>query len=331
MDQRSDIYSLGMVLFEFLTGEGPFTQKGSYSALPVLIELMAMERTRTVPSARQKRSDVPWSLESILRKCLLPDPAQRYQQASHLALDLRRFLEDQPLRFAPELSRVECVGKWFRRHPRLTSSVTVAVIAAVLLAGVAWSLAGIRRNLEATQGQLDSARDGERKRAFEEGTRRALCLVNTTADMQDHLRQGSKACRDALALYGVLGGEDWQQRPDWKRLDAEDRLRLGEDARELLLLLAWTEVRQAPGNAALDRRWRCWNGRRPSKTCRPRGRCGRTGPSTSTAAATAPRRGPRGSGRAASVPLASATATCWPPATRATAVMPRPSPSWTRR
>ena len=253
VDQRSDIYSLGMVLFEFLTGEGPFTQKGSYSALPVLIELMAMERTRTVPSARQKRSDVPWSLESILRKCLLPDPAQRYQQASHLALDLRRFLEDQPLRFAPELSRVERVGKWFRRHPRLTSSVTVAAVAAALLAGVAWSLAGIRRNLEATQGQLASARDGERKRAFEEGTQRALCLVNTTADMQDHLRQGSKACRDALALYGVLANEDWQQRPDWTRLGAEDRLLLGEDARELLLLLAWTEVRASPGSAALDR------------------------------------------------------------------------------
>jgi serine/threonine protein kinase/Flp pilus assembly protein TadD len=253
VDHRSDIYALGMVLFELLTGEGPFTQKGSYSALPVLIELMAMERTRTVPSARQARSDVPWSLESILRKCLVPNPAERYQQAAHLALDLRRFLEDQPLRYAPELSRVERVRKWFRRHPRLTSSVTVAAVAAALLAGVAWSLSGIRRNLEATQTQLEIARAQERKRAFEAGTQRALCLVNTTVEMQDHLGQGRKACREALNLYGILDAPYWQQRPEWARLDDEDRLRLGEDARELLLLLAWTVVRQSPGQAGLDR------------------------------------------------------------------------------
>jgi tetratricopeptide (TPR) repeat protein len=253
VDHRSDIYSLGMVLFEFLTGEGPFSQKGSYSALPVLIELMAMERSRTVPSARAKRDDVPWSLESILRKCLLPDPSQRYQQASQLALDLRRFLEDQPLRYAPELSRVERVRKWFRRHPRLTSSVTVATVAAGLLAGVAWSLTGIRRNLEAAQEQLETAQAAERKRAFEAGTQRALCLVNTTADMQDHLRQGSKACRDTLALYGVLDRANWQERPEWRRLEPEDRLRLGEDTRELLLLLAWTVVRESPAKEGLGR------------------------------------------------------------------------------
>src|SRR5947209_7491337 len=102
VDHRSDIYSLGMVLFEMLTGQGPFSQKGSYSALPVLIELMAMERTQATASVRQRRPDVPWALESIVRKCLAADPARRYQHAGHLAADLRRFLEDLPLKYAPE-------------------------------------------------------------------------------------------------------------------------------------------------------------------------------------------------------------------------------------
>src|SRR5262249_49593510 len=155
----------------------PFTQKGSYSALPVLIELMAMERTRAVPSARRLRTDVPWGLESILRKCLMPDPDQRYQQASHLATDLRRFLEDQPLKHAPELSGVEQVEKWVRRHPRLTSSMTVALFAAVVLAGVTVSLMGIRQHLAATQAQLVAAQAEARRRAFEEWTQRAVCLV----------------------------------------------------------------------------------------------------------------------------------------------------------
>src|SRR5260370_32573883 len=107
-----------MVLFEFLTGEGPFTHKGGYSALPVLIELMAMERMRAVPSARQKRPDIPWSLESILRKRLQPNPAQRYQQPAHLAADLRRFLQDQPLHYATQLTRSHRVRTRFPRAPR---------------------------------------------------------------------------------------------------------------------------------------------------------------------------------------------------------------------
>jgi tetratricopeptide (TPR) repeat protein len=254
VDCRSDVYSLGMVLFELLTGQSPFTQKGSYSALPVVVELMALERSRTVPSARRKRKDIPWGLESILRKCLMPDPAQRYQHAGHLAADLRRFLEDQPLRYAPELSRAERVRKWFRRHPRLTSSVTVAAVAAVLLAGVACGLVGLQQHLAATQRQLEASQAQERKRAFEGGTQSALCLINTTADMQDHLLRGQQVCRETLGLYGVLDRDDWQQQPAWQRLEPEERQRLGEDVRELLILLAWTEVRFALDDADTERK-----------------------------------------------------------------------------
>ena len=66
-----------------------------------MIEAMAVQRSQAAPSLRQYRPDAPWSLESILRKCLAPQPDQRYQQAEHLAEDLRRFQEDRPLKFAP--------------------------------------------------------------------------------------------------------------------------------------------------------------------------------------------------------------------------------------
>src|SRR5215469_11164342 len=92
VDRRADVYSLGMVLFEMLAGESPFDQSASYAPLPALIEAMAVERGRGVPSLRKKRPDVPWGLESIARKCLMPDPERRYQRAEELAEDLRRFL-----------------------------------------------------------------------------------------------------------------------------------------------------------------------------------------------------------------------------------------------
>src|SRR5262249_57917514 len=106
---------------------------GSYSPAMPLIVAMALERSRCSPSMRAERPEVPWGLESILRMCLAPEPSQRYQQAGHLAEDLRRFLENRPLRHAPELSRAERVRKWMRRHPRLTSSARVAGGAAPLL------------------------------------------------------------------------------------------------------------------------------------------------------------------------------------------------------
>src|SRR5262249_49857994 len=101
VDQRADVYGLGMVLYEMLTGCRPFDQSGSYSPMPALIEAMAVERARSTPSLREHRNDVPWSLESIIRKCLAPNLQDRYQKAAHLAEDLRRFLEDRPLAYAP--------------------------------------------------------------------------------------------------------------------------------------------------------------------------------------------------------------------------------------
>ncbi len=254
VDERADVYSLGMVLYEMLTGCNPFDQSGSYSPLVPLIQAMALERGRTAPSLRLKRPDLPWGLESIVRKCLAPQPAARYQRAEHLAEDLRRFLDDRPLKHAPELSTAERARKWLRRHPRVTSSGTVGVAAAVLLAVAGLALAGVRQHLVSARQQLAVLQSEERRRAYEAGTVRALCLVNTTTDVADHLRQGQAVCAETLGLYGVLDRDDWQQGADWRRLSDDDRRRLAEDTRELLLLLAWAKVKNAPSDAEAGRK-----------------------------------------------------------------------------
>jgi tetratricopeptide (TPR) repeat protein len=250
VDHRADVYALGMVLFEMLAGHSPFEQSASYTPLPLLIEAMALERGRTTPSLRLVRKDVPWSLESITRRCLAPDPNQRYQRAEHLAADLRCFLTDQPLRHAPELSLVERSRKWMRRHPRLSSAASVAGAAAVLLLAAGVALASVRSHLADTRDQLAASQAQDRKRAFEEGVVRAHFLVNTTIELRDHLREGSAVCRQTLNLYGVLERADWQEHPDWRRLAPDDRQRLAEDVRELLLLLAGARVRLAPEDRA---------------------------------------------------------------------------------
>jgi serine/threonine protein kinase/tetratricopeptide (TPR) repeat protein len=246
----ADIYSLGMVLYEMLAGCSPFDHSGSYSVLPLLIQTMAVERSCTRPSLRQHRSDVPWSLDSIGRKCLDPDPSKRYQRAEHLAEDLRCFLDDRPLKYAPELSRVERVRKWVRRHPGLTSSSSVAATFVLLLVALGGSTLAIQGHLAKTRAQLLVVQAQDRLRAYVEGARRALCLVNTTTDLHDHLREGLAVCEKTLALYGILEPDPWRQPPDWHHLEADDRQQVAATTRELLLMLAWARARIAAGNKA---------------------------------------------------------------------------------
>jgi tetratricopeptide (TPR) repeat protein len=241
VDHRADIYSLGMVLFEMLAGQSPFDQSASYSPIPVVLEAMALERGRTVPSLRQRRPDIPWSLESIVHMCLAPDPACRYQRAEHLADDLRCFLEDRPLRHAPELSRFDRARKWARRHPRLTWAGSVALVAILLLGTLGAILATTRQELETAQAR-------ERQQTFQNRADQALCLVNTETEVGHHLAQGQAACEQALNLYQVLRRDDWQDQADWRGLAEDDRQRLAEYVRELLLALAWARVQNNPGD-----------------------------------------------------------------------------------
>ena len=241
VDERSDVYGLGMVLFEMITGHNPFESAASYSPIPILVEAMAAERSRSIPSLRQLRDDVPWGLESIVRKCLQPDATQRYQRADELAEDLNRFLDDRSLQFAPELSRVEQIQKWTRRHPKFASSAAVTIAASLLLS-LGWlALSGTQARLSAAQARVvetEGAEARELAQRFERGTLKALCLVNTHSELKEHSEEGRQVCEETLGLFGILDDPEWQSRSTWQRLTATEQHKLAEDARELLMLLA---------------------------------------------------------------------------------------------
>lgn len=124
-DCRSDIYSIGVILFELLTGERPF--RGN---VRMLIHQVIHEDP---PSPRQLNHAIPKDLDTICLKCLQKSPAARYQRAADLADDLDRFLKGEPVRARP-VGRTEKVFRWCRRNPLVAS---LSSIAALLVIGVA--------------------------------------------------------------------------------------------------------------------------------------------------------------------------------------------------
>ncbi len=122
----TDIYALGVILYETLTGRVPFFG-GS------LLETLAKIRDQPVIPPRQLRADIPRDLETICLKCLEKDPRLRYPHAAALANDLRRFRTGLPITARPA-SAAEHIWRWCRRKPG------IAVLATLLLASVTLGL-----------------------------------------------------------------------------------------------------------------------------------------------------------------------------------------------
>src|SRR5262249_30450875 len=124
-----DVYALGAVLYELLTGRPPFLAESDYDTLLLVVKDDPLALRRLQPK-------VPRDLETICLKSLAKAPGQRYQTAAELAEDLRRWLTGEPILARPVSRWVRAV-KWARRRPAvaglLAGMMTVAALGFVLI------------------------------------------------------------------------------------------------------------------------------------------------------------------------------------------------------
>ncbi len=211
----ADVYALGAILYELLTGRPPFQGATTYDTLTQVLH------QEPVPPARLQPT-TPRDLETVCLKCLRKEPGRRYPSAADLADDLRRFLAGEPVRARP-VGPWERGWKWARRRPAWAALLAVSAAAVLTLAAVVGVYTGhlhaARRQAEAHAEQAGRERDratAQRRRA-DANFRRARRAVDQmlTRVSQERLRNvpqmapvRKQLLEEALAFYEDFAREE---------------------------------------------------------------------------------------------------------------------------
>ncbi len=187
VDARSDIYSLGVLLFEMLTGGLPFQGR------PHLLLRQVIHNDP--PAPRSLNQAIPLDLENICLKCIQKNPAHRYSSAQELDNDLRLFQDGLPISARP-VSRLSRAGKWCRRNRTGAALLCGTCLFAVLM--VAFSVVYVSR---------EARFRSEREKVLEQLRTAIVAKDNALADALKQATEARLARQSAIASQGFLADQ----------------------------------------------------------------------------------------------------------------------------
>ncbi|MEM7453861.1 MAG: serine/threonine-protein kinase [Planctomycetota bacterium] len=193
-DRRTDIYSLGVILFRLVTGELPF--RGTTAAL--LNQVIQDEP----PSPRKFNARIERDLETICLKCLQKNPDSRFETAEELALELERYLNAEPIQSRP-VGTIDRIVRWSRRRPALAGALGLAF--AIFVAG----------STVATLLSIEASRESRKAAAAVETANRRIYAADMNRVQQAVARGNRIEALGLLRKYLPVEGATDQRQIEW--------------------------------------------------------------------------------------------------------------------
>ena len=249
VDQRTDVYSLGITLYELLTFRPAFAGENR----EVLLRQIAEEDP---PAPRKVNGAIPRDLETIVLKAIDKEPARRYVTAQEMADDLQRFLANEPIQ-ARRPSVVEYVAKWMRRHRSLVRTGMVSCLA-ILAISVTSALLVYRayerekaehaiaeQNADEAEKNYQIARDAIRQMLASVSDEELVKNPEIGAIRRHLLKDAAAFCADVMQRSPQNVGADIHELLASRYLDLEDYENAIAEATKCIQL-----VRGTPSEAA---------------------------------------------------------------------------------
>jgi WD40 repeat protein len=237
----TDVYALGAILYQCLTGGPPFRAPSSADTLQQVLSVEPVAPSRLQPK-------LPRDLETICLKCLQKDPARRYTSAIELAEDLERFRELKPIRARP-VGRAERLWRWCKRNPALASASGLATFALLAtLVALAVIVVLVLESRDSAQRSLNAAIDREE----EEKRLKEAALAAQEQAQRESARRGYEQARlrcvqenggaGLLALAASLEETIRIQAPDLEDTVRQELAHWGRFQHRLTAVLAHKEL-----------------------------------------------------------------------------------------